>query len=94
MMELKDNYDDPMAAHYKEKFEFPFFVMVKAYAEEHDVSYSDAARACITEYTKTIRYDDIEYADAMIHAREAEGIAEVQDSSREIIAGAVKGQSK
>jgi len=76
--------------HYEEKFEFPFWKLVREYAEEHDVSYSDAAAAVCPQYCATIRYRDNEWTDAQIWAREAEGIAEVQDSSRTVDAGVVK----
>lgn len=75
-----------MNEHYEEKFQFPFWEMIKKRAEEKDISYSDAAAEVCPEYCATIRYRDEEWTDAQIENREAEGIAEVQDSNREVIA--------
>ena len=78
---------DKMDGHYEEKFEFPFWKLIKQRAEEKDISYSDAAAEVCPEYCRTIRYRDTEWSDAQIENREAEGVAEVQDSNREIEAG-------
>ena len=75
---LRDGIVDPGAAHYEEEFEFPFFAMVKKYAEEHDVSYSDAAAACVHDYSKTLKIRDQEFTDKWIAFGEEDGFAETQ----------------
>ena len=81
-----------MDEHYEEKFEFPFWKLIKQRAEEKDISYSDAAAEVCPEYCKTIRYRDTEWSDAQIAKREAEGVAEVQDSNRKIEVGVQAGK--
>jgi len=58
--------------HYEDEFEFPFWKLIRDYAEEHDLSYSKAARAVCSEYVKTIRYRDTEWSDEQIRKRERE----------------------
>ncbi len=86
-MELRSGYVDPLVNHYEEDFEFPFWKMIREYAEEQDVSYSDAAAKVCPEYCKTIRYRDVEWTDEQIFRREEEGVAEVQDSNRTVVRG-------
>ena len=75
---LRDGIVDPGAAHYEEKFEFPFWTMVKKCAEERDISYSDAAAIMCPEYSKTLRIRDQEWTDEQIRIGEEDGFAEVQ----------------
>jgi len=64
---------EPMPGkHYESKFEFPLFKLIKQRAEEKDISYHDAAIEVIPEYTKTIRYGDIEFENAVIRKYEEE----------------------
>lgn len=84
VMKLKENFKDPVPGHYEEKFEFTLWKMIREYAEEHDVSYSKAAAAVVHDYSKTTRCRDVEWADKVIADREAEGVAEVQDSNRSL----------
>jgi hypothetical protein len=79
-----------MDGHYEKKFEFPFWSLIKQRAEEKDISYSDAAAEVCPEYCSTIRYRDEEYANEQITKREEEGVAEVQDSNRKVVAGSQK----
>lgn len=81
---LKESFVDPEAKHYEEKFEFRLWKMIREYAEEHDMSYSRAAAQVVHEYSKTTRCRDVEWADKVIADREAEGVAEVQDSNRSL----------
>lgn len=81
---LKDGFKDPVPGHYEEKFEFRLWKMIREHADEKDISYSKAAAEVVHDYSKTTRCRDVKFADAVIHARETEGIAEVQDSNREL----------
>lgn len=84
LMKLKEGFHDPVPGHYEEKFEFTLWKMIREYAEEHDVSYSNAAAQVVHEYSKNTRCRDVEWADKVIADREAEGVAEVQDSNRSL----------
>ena len=84
LMKLKEGFHDPVPGHYEEKFEFTLWKMIREYAEEHDISYSNAAAQVVHEYSKTTRCRDVEWADQVIANREAEGVAEVQDSNRSL----------
>lgn len=84
LMKLKENFHDPVPGHYEEKFEFTLWKMIREYADEHDVSYSNAAAKVIHDYSKTTRCRDVEWADWVIANREKEGVAEVQDSNRSL----------
>jgi len=55
--------------HYKDKFEFPLWQLIKKRAEEKDISYMAAADEVIEEYAKTIRYRDTEFEDSVIQKR-------------------------
>lgn len=79
---LKESFKDPVPGHYEDKFEFRLWKMIREYADEHNLSYSKAAAAVVHDYSKTTRCRDVEFADAVIAAREQEGVAEVQDSNR------------
>lgn len=83
-MGLKDNFKDPVPGHYEEKFEFRLWKMIREHADAKDISYSKAAAEVVHDYSKTTRCRDVAFADAVIHAREHEGIAEVQDSNRSL----------
>lgn len=83
-MGLKDGFRDPVPGHYEEKFEFRLWKMIREHADARDVSYSRAAAEVVHEYSKTTRCRDVDWADAVIAAREAEGVAEVQDSNRSL----------
>jgi hypothetical protein len=52
--------------YWESDFEFPLWLMIKERAEQKDISYYAAARECIPEYMKTIRYDDEEFEDIAI----------------------------
>lgn len=82
LMKLKEGFHDPVPGHYEDKFEFTLWKMIRGYAEEHDISYSNAAAKVVHEYSKNTRCRDVEWADQVIANREAEGVAEVQDSNR------------
>ena len=72
---------DPMDAHYEEKFEFPLWKLIRERAEQKDISYSRALAEVMPEYVKTIRYGDTEFEDAEIAKRQkelAEGKARTQ----------------
>lgn len=84
LMKLKEGFHDPVPGHYEEKFEFTLWKMIREYAEEHDVSYSNAAAKVVHDYSKTTRCRDVAWADKVIADREAEGVAEVQDSNRSL----------
>jgi hypothetical protein len=71
-----------MNVHYEEKFEFPFWRMIKQRAEEQDISYSDAAAEVAPEYAMTLRIRDTEWTDAQIVKRQAEGNKEVMATER------------
>lgn len=83
-MELKEAFRDPVPGHYEDKFEFRLWQMIREHADQRDISYSKAAAEIVHEYSKTTRCRDVEWADAVIANREAEGVAEVQDSNREL----------
>jgi hypothetical protein len=70
---MRDGIKDPVAAHYEEEFEFPFWTLVKQRAEEKDISYSDAAALVCPEYSKTLRIRDVEWSDEQIRKSEEEG---------------------
>ena len=51
---------------YETKFEFPLWLLIKARAEQKNVSYYAAAREVVPEYMKGIRYDDEAFEDSVI----------------------------
>jgi len=58
---------DPMSLKYWESdFQFPLWVLIAERADQKDISYYAAARECIPEYMKTIRYDDEEFENLVI----------------------------
>jgi hypothetical protein len=71
---LRDGIVDPGAVHYEEKFEFPFWTLVKKRAEEKDISFSDAAALVAPEYAATLRIRDVEFTDSEIAKGEAAAI--------------------
>jgi hypothetical protein len=75
---MRDGINDPVAAHYEEEFEFPFWALVKQCAEEKDISYSDAAVIVCPEYSKTLRIRDVEWSDEQIRKADEEGFTEVK----------------
>lgn len=80
--ELAAGVKDPTADHYEEKFEFPFWTMVKRLAEEKDISYSDAAALAAPEYSKGLRIRDQEWTDEQIRLRQAQGNKEVMATDK------------
>jgi hypothetical protein len=75
---------DPGAAYYEERFEFPFWTLVKQRAQKKDISYSDAAAEVAPEYADTLRIRDEKWTDAQITKRQAEGNKEVMATDRKI----------
>ncbi len=53
---------------YEEDFEFPILKLVRAKAEELDISYHDALNLVKPDYVRTIRYGDTEFEEATIAA--------------------------
>jgi hypothetical protein len=72
---------DARADHYESEFEFPLWTLIKAYAEEHDVSYIEACSIVTPEYEKGIRYRDIEFENEEIGRRRAEMQAQVEEEA-------------
>lgn len=72
---------DARADHYESKFEFPLWTLIKAYAEEHNVSYIDACLVVTPEYEKGIRYRDIDFENEEIGNRRSEMQAQVDEEA-------------
>lgn len=51
---------------YEEKFEFPLLKLVRAKAEELDISYHDALVLVKPDYVRTCRYGDVEFEEGEI----------------------------
>ena len=51
---------------YEEKFEFPLLKLVRAKAEELDISYHDALVLVKPDYVRTCRYGDVDFEEAEI----------------------------
>jgi hypothetical protein len=51
---------------YETKFEFPLWLLIKARAEQKNLSYYAAAREVVPEYMKGIRFDDEPFEEAVI----------------------------
>ncbi len=75
---------EPMSdKYYEEKFEFPFWKLIKQRAEEKDISYIQASEELIPEYAKNIKYGDTEFEEAS-----------VQEGAKEIAEWAEKGNKE
>ena len=66
------NYGHTSEAHYEEKFEFPLWKIIQEYAKKHDCSYVDASEAVLSDYVKTIKYDDEEFENKCVEIRHKE----------------------
>lgn len=53
---------------YETKFEFPLLKLVRAKAEELDISYHDALNLVKPDYVRSIRYGDVEFEESQIAA--------------------------
>jgi hypothetical protein len=51
---------------YEHKFTFPLLDLVRAKAEEKDISYHDALVLVRPDYVKSIRYGDVDYEETEI----------------------------
>ena len=58
--------------HYESQFEFTLWKLIKARAEEKDISYSEATMEVLPDYVRTIRYGDASFEEPLILARQAE----------------------
>lgn len=74
---LKEGVVDPVleAGAYEDKFEFTLMRMIREYAEEHDVSYSDAAVAVEPVYSRTMcTVRNLTYNSEQIIASDSKGL--------------------
>jgi hypothetical protein len=62
--------EDWAGDHYEEEgFEYPLWTQIKAYAEEHDVSYLKAGSVIAPEFAKGVRIRDIAFEDEQVNKR-------------------------